>query len=158
MRPNPSCSRSVRRAGTLAALGVLAGCSLFPPLPTADQARTRMVGMSAAQATSCLGQPGTNITAPDGHVIWTFTPTPDAMGGPVPASDPSRMAFGYSPFAGSVGNPGFADASAPPPMAQCRLVLRLQDGRVSDVAYIGANDSPLPQSDQCGALAAPCMK
>ncbi len=157
MHPIPSRSRTATRTGKLAALTLLAACSVFPKVVTLDQARAGLTGMTGSQVTSCLGQPGTQRTAEDGRAVWTYTPSLDAMSMPAPETDPSQATFGYSPFGGAVGNPSMAAAVAPPPPASCMLVLTFGNGRVAGVDFTGPNGGLPAQPEACGALAGRCV-
>ncbi len=157
MHPIQSWPCPTSRSGGVAALVLLAACSAFPKAATLDQASAGLTGMAPSQVTSCLGQPGTQRMAGDGRAVWTYTPSLDAMSAPTPVTDPSQASFGYAPFGGGVGNPGMAAAVAPPPPANCMLVLTFGNGRVAEVNYLGPNGGPPAQPQACGALAGRCL-
>lgn len=157
MRPIPSWSRTPRRAAALAAVALLAACSVFPQVATLDQARARLTGMTDSQVTACMGTPATTLTAPDGRTVWTYTPAPGAANVAPPVTDPGQATFGYTPFSGGVGGQSVAAAVAPPSRASCTLVLIFGRGQVAEVTYAGPNGGPPAQPEACGALAGRCL-
>jgi hypothetical protein len=72
-------------------------------------------------------------------------------------TDPSQATFGYSPFAGTGGNPAIAAAVAPPLRASCMVVLGFGNGRVAEVDYTGPDGGPPAQPGACGALVGRCL-
>nr|WP_294917847.1 hypothetical protein [uncultured Neokomagataea sp.] len=129
----------------LAALVGLSGCGYFDAR-NAHKAQLEMVGMTSYDLQACAGLPGTTKKLNDTTEIWQYDgtqPIPTLSdSGFIPAQSMIKM---YQSAFGGGGT-------------SCRMVLRLDHDRVSEVHYTGNDDEYIGQDGICSIITRGCAR
>ncbi|MBR0559764.1 hypothetical protein [Neokomagataea anthophila] len=129
----------------LAALVGLSGCGYFDSR-NAHKAQLEMVGMTSYDLQACAGLPGSTKKLNDTTEIWQYDgtqPIPTLSdSGFIPAQSMIKM---YQSAFGGGGT-------------SCRMVLRLDHDRVSEVHYTGNDDEYIGQDGICSIITRGCAR
>ncbi|GBR47443.1 hypothetical protein [Neokomagataea thailandica] len=129
----------------LTALGGLSGCGYFDSR-NAHKAQLEMVGMTSYDLQACAGLPGSTKKLNDTTEIWQYDgtqPVPTLSdSGFIPAQSMIKM---YQSAFGGGGT-------------SCRMVLRLDHDRVSEVHYTGNDDEYIGQDGICSIITRGCAR
>ncbi|KXV40367.1 hypothetical protein AD942_06955 [Gluconobacter japonicus] len=136
----------LRVFGALAATVTLSGCGYFDSR-NAHKAQFEMVGMTSYDVQACAGLPGSTKKLNDTTEIWQYdgtqsTPTISSDSGLIPAQ--SIISIYQSAFGGGG--------------TTCRMVLRLDHDRVSEVHYTGNDDEYIGTDGICSIITRGCAR
>jgi len=145
------------RFAVAVSVAVLASCAAPPSHPiTVGEARARMVGMTTAQVTACMGQP--TLPQTRGNVtVFSYASATPSSAAPLVATDPSGITFGYTPFAGDPDPSGFGQLYGPLPTAGCVVNVVFEAGIARAVTFVGPDRKVKPNADECTPLISRCM-
>ena len=135
-----------RTLGALATTAALSGCGYFDSR-NAHKAQFEMVGMTGYDLQACAGLPGSTKKLNDTTEIWQYdgtqsTPTISSDSGLIPAQ--SIISIYQSAFGGGG--------------TTCRMVLRLDHDRVSEVHYTGNDDEYIGTDGICSIITRGCAR
>lgn len=116
----------------------LASCSVLP-----ERARHDLVGTSLPDLVACAGRPDSRmrVGADDWVLGW----------GPVTTATPSLTAA--VPVLGDLAKPTVSASAS----ATCRMMTRIQRGRVASLHYVGTSSLPIGAEAACAPIIRDCL-
>jgi hypothetical protein len=129
---------------------LLAGCAVTKRVEDAENAQTKIVGLSEERLLACVGAPA-NKTVEGNREIWSYNSDYEQ-------SSRRFCKLELVTFFGPSCVDGFSPPTRPPVRVACTVKIVMNNSRVTQVNYAGATGEPLTHGEQCGLAVENCVR